>query len=386
MELQSAAGDPPKSGPFQAGLNQSWRAAGRASYVPPWTPGSGAQWQPLRGRPKFRSVEACEREEWTLVTWRKDKSEEPVASPLLCKSWRCRRCAKWRGAIDWARVSKAVTSRPWWLYVVLTFDPADCRDKWDAYRVAGARWDHGLRRSIERQIAGFVAELFGPTEDRLVYLQTWERHASGWPHCNVMISSDRLQTLVEAWGVERRQHGKRGRFCLFPKRWRRWFREKAVAAGFGRSVWVEVIDQSSHEAMANYLLKIAKELTGATDKKGNQSPLDAPRHFRRIRASHKLLPPPPKGSGEWTGHLFRSPIARELLDTSGIAPRPSKEPGECPAATRVSFGTVELWLQREADERARHWALPPKPLDPLNALLPELEEVEQSLENQGRHW
>ena len=38
---------------------------------------------------------------------------EPVRRRFLCGSWRCRRCARWRGALDWARCAAAVSSRGW---------------------------------------------------------------------------------------------------------------------------------------------------------------------------------------------------------------------------------------------------------------------------------
>jgi hypothetical protein len=43
------------------------------------------------------------------------------------------------------------------------------------------------------------------------------------------------------------------------------------------------------DAMCGYLVKTAKELIGAAGK--NQIPINAPRHFRRLRASRGLLPP-----------------------------------------------------------------------------------------------
>lgn len=64
--------------------------------------------------------------------------------------------------------------------------------------------------------------------------------------------------------------------------------EAAPASGFGRRVWVEVVDSS--EAMAAYLVKVAEEFSRSAFKVGDQRPLGAPRHFRRMRASRGLLP------------------------------------------------------------------------------------------------
>lgn len=352
----------------------------------PWAPGTGEEWRPLEGRARFRSIDACEREEWTIATWRKDGTGEPVISPLLCGSWRCRRCGRWRGAVDWARIAKGVQSRPWWLYVVVTFDPAECADRWTAFRRAGELWDHRLRRSIERRLEDFAGTLFPPAEDRLEYVQTWERHRNGWPHANVLLTSQRLRALVEAWGVLEREHGKNGRTCQFPKRFRSWLRERAMAAGFGRSIWVEVIDTSDGgAAMANYLLKLAVELTGAPNKKGNQSPVNAPRHFRRIRASRNLLPSPRAKSGEWTGELLRAPYARELLTLEGKEPRGLRETGRPREGLEVPRGQVEEWLTLQAREQARRWALAPslkvEVENPIMRAFPRLEDLRKSLEN-----
>jgi hypothetical protein len=54
-------------------------------------------------------------------------------------------------------------------------------------------------------------------------------------------------------------------------------------------VWVEIVD--SGESMAAYLVKVAHEFSSSRFKVGDQRPLGAPRHFRRLRASRGLLPP-----------------------------------------------------------------------------------------------
>lgn len=314
--------------------------------APPWSPGCDRPWSPLAGRARFRSVEACEREDWTLAVWRRDGEGDAKLSPLLCGSWRCRRCAAWRGAVDWSRVSKGVTSRSWWLYLVLTFDPRDWSDKFEAFRGAGQAWDHNLRRWIERRCG------------RQAYVQTWERHASGWPHCNVLVSSAGLEADLDAAGVVVRRHGKTGRSCKFSPAWRQAFGQAAVRAGFGRAVWTEIIDQrAGGEAMSNYLLKLAKELTGATSKKGGQSPVNAPRHFRRIRASRGLLPPAAKSSGEWTGQLLTLPEARtrRILATGEVDPGP-RRPGGRPAGIALPRADLETLLEARAKSIAAAWS------------------------------
>lgn len=57
--------------------------------------------------------------------------------------------------------------------------------------------------------------------------------------------------------------------------------------------------------MAGYLVKLARELTGSARK--DQVPVDAPSHFRRLRASRGLLPAAFTGSGEYTGEMRQKP-------------------------------------------------------------------------------
>jgi hypothetical protein len=53
--------------------------------------------------------------------------------------------------------------------------------------------------------------------------------------------------------------------------------------------WVEIVD--SPRDVSAYLVKVANEISQATFKEGDQRPLGAPAHFRRIRASKGTLPP-----------------------------------------------------------------------------------------------
>lgn len=305
----------------------------------------------MPGRRELSSVRACETEAWSLAFWKRDlmQAEGVSVAPLLCGSWRCRRCAWFRGAVDWARCSKGISSRPWWLYLVLTFDPRLYVDRWDAYRAAGDCWDHGLRRSLERSFGKFV------------YLQTWERHRNGWPHCNVVLSGDGLERAHEESGTVRRRARRSPRLCKFSPSIRQRVLTLAERAGFGTgSLWCEVIDTTDGgEAMANYLVKLAKELTGAAHKKGCQAPIDAPRHFRRIRASRGLLPAP-VSSNEWTGQMIPSNLGKRLrIEASGELDAPRREPGQRPNPVGITFARFAeetLELERRAREDSRSWA------------------------------
>lgn len=307
-----------------------------------WQPGEPlSRWEPLRGRPHLASVNACEREAWSVALWPRSgpsDARQPVRIPFRCGSWRCRRCAAWRGAVDFRRCAAGVTSRPWWVYAVLTFDPRLGTDQWEAFRTVGKMWDDSLRESLRAKVGRFE------------YLQTWERTLRGWPHVNLVLSGDQLRSWVEGDGVVRRWHPRARRECLLPQRWRRWFRDAAVRAGFGKVVWAEVLAPTARQAMAGYLCKLSAELVGAAGKKGDQSPVQAPPHFRRFRASRGLLPPPPKGKGEWTGTLL--PGRCVAMDS------PARRPGERPMGEPISWETVaaiQRRMQSEAADMADRW-------------------------------
>lgn len=116
------------------------------------------------------------------------------------------------------------------------------------------------------------------------YIQTWEVHKSGYPHVHIAISNVKIYLECEKDAI---------------RNFHRLMMEDAVACGFGRIGWLEPI--RDEVAMAGYLGKLARELTG---EKGNyQVPVDAPSRFRRLRASVRLLPPPIKNP-DMTGCLL----------------------------------------------------------------------------------
>lgn len=277
------------------------------------TAGVGETWSdPVDGRLRQKSVQACERGLWAMLSWPTEagrEGHEYEVRPFRCGSWRCRRCGWWTARDDYRRVEAGALSRSWWLYLVLTFDPKDWRSPWDAYTGAYELWHDGLRKRLQRAYG------------RVEYVQTWERHVrtSRYPHVNVLLTGDGLREEVIAQGIEdrfddRAGHG-RGRWCRFP-RWRTsWLAQAAPAVGFGRRVWAEVIDAPA--AMAWYLVKAAHDLADARFKVGDQTPIGAPPGFRRFRASHGLLPPRAKGDGTRTGAIVTEPVSAYLDQATG---------------------------------------------------------------------
>jgi hypothetical protein len=224
---------------------------------------------------------------------------------------------------DYRRVERAATSRGWWLYLVLTFDPSQWENPWKAYKDAARLWDKRLRRMLERAYG------------RLDYLQTWERTRRGWPHLNLLLRSDALQDHVRSL-VDRRvwiQEGDHGRGRLaHATGWRPWIADRAPRAGFGKRVWVEIVDNKA--AMGAYLVKVATEFSRSAFKDGDQRPLGAPPHFRRIRASRGLLPPRMKldvirrvdrATGEVSYALREVPADTKSQTTAVLLNRPFAE-------------------------------------------------------------
>jgi hypothetical protein len=197
-------------------------------------------------------------------------------APYRCRSWRhAGPCRLWCGACDFVRVRDAVSKFADWSYVVLTFRRDDQADPWLQYRQAYFCWNR-LRTKMYR------------TFGRFRYIQTWERFQKGGCHVNLLVSNRQLLDNLMYYNDP-----------VCPP----WFQLHGQDAGFGWRCWGEPLT-GKPDAIAGYLTKLARELTGAGQK--GQIPLDAPRHFRRLRASRKTLPP--RRKSDWTGRLVFSEI------------------------------------------------------------------------------
>lgn len=231
----------------------------------------------VQERGRLLYVAACAAKAWTLVTWKRDDPSKWVMRRFRCRSWRHEGdCRLWKGAQDFVRCREAISSRPGWVYVVLTFDPK----RWpggpfEAFSGSGKSWNR-LRSNLTRRYG------------KLDYLQTWEATKKGWPHVNILIHNPKILSMD--W-----------------REFRQDLKRRAVQAGFGEVLWVEPVRDK--EAMAGYLTKLARELVGAVRK--DQVPVNAPRHFRRIRASRGLLPKVFKNA-DYTGVLLQKPL--ELVE------------------------------------------------------------------------
>lgn len=221
----------------------------------------------------MRSMDACQNDEWSIVTWRKGEGESPKAQPFRCRSWRHEgACRDLCGACDFARVAQALSEHSHWTYLVLTYPAREWPNKAELFRFGVTHWARLRKRYIRE---------FGP----MLYIQTWEVHKSGYPHVNVVVSNEELHVRATA------DHLRLRKDFLDPA---------SHAVGFGFTKWCEPLRNS--QAMAGYITKLGLELTGAHHK--NQVPVNAPKHFRRIRASKGLLPKRFKDD-TITGQLFK---------------------------------------------------------------------------------
>lgn len=213
--------------------------------------------------PVSKSVSMCETGSHYFILRDPAKPKKLIFKPFRCKSWRHGgSCQRFRGAQDFVRVSDGILSRgDRWVYLVLTFARPVGFTAWDAYLDGVRRWQK-LNQRLGRR--------FGPIE----YVQTWEKHQKGFPHVNVVIHNRAIWESCQGDG------------------WRSWRQElipHLLETGFGRVVHVEPLRPDTGAGLAGYLTKLSRELTGAGPK--NQTPIDAPPNFRRLRASQGLLPP-----------------------------------------------------------------------------------------------
>lgn len=233
--------------------------------------------QSVTDRPlRLRYVEACADQSWHLEIWKRSNPGRHLFIPYTCRSWRCRgRCQLWKGAQDFVRVSEGMAKRDDWVSVVFSYDQKCWVNSWKMYRGGLHLWDR-FRKRFRREWGKFD------------YVQTWEAHKSGKPHVNVAVGNRAFWlACMDDWKAVRRT----------------WVRPHAMSSGFGPVVWVKTI--YDRDGMAGYLTKLARELTGSAVK--DQTPYNAPPHFRRLRASHGLLPKPFKDP-DIEGVLHKCPI------------------------------------------------------------------------------
>lgn len=228
-------------------------------------------------------VGACMTQGWHLELRKRDGSDPSLLRvPFRCRSWRhAGDCREWCGACDFVRCQKAILENPFWTYMVFTYPKREWPLVSQLFRFGVVSWAR-MRKRIQREFGSFK------------YIQTWEVHKSGYPHVNVVVSNQALHAAAEATPTIIKQE---------------WLEPALVECGFGKISHLEPMKDGTR--MAGYLVKMAKELTGATVK--NQIPVNAPKGFRRLRASKGLLEPRHR-PGEYTGRIVPCPLTALQAD------------------------------------------------------------------------
>lgn len=254
---------------------------------------------------QLRYISACEHGLWHLMIHPKEDNSSPKPVIWKCRSWRhAGECRMYKGAQDFCRVRDAIEDWSHWVYVVLTFSQKEWWD-WKAQYYCSAAYWSCLRLRLRRKYG------------KIPYIQTWERHKKQGIHANVLLTHWEIHQQVSLDYA--RNGGNHDAIFQDKNSWvKAVLSPMAESCGFGPRCSAQPLSNNNNGAMANYLVKLATELTGAGVK--NQIPVDAPPHFRRLRASPKLLPPVMRG--DMSGYLVCLPMERILPDGEIIPCKP----------------------------------------------------------------
>lgn len=222
-------------------------------------------------------IRRCQEKAWTVALQSRSNPDERAFVCYACKSWRCvGDCARANAAQWFARLKTSFERSPsWWVFVTLTMDPKRARSRKELYRQLSRAW--GLFRKRVKFTYGY--------ENFVLCVEMSERQ--GVPHVHAMIQSRELYSAVEREGAVRVH---------------RWLKRSAMESGFGFKCHLS--NARDRDAVSGYFVKAAgmsAELSDAGEK--GQLPVDAPKGFRRIRASKGFIVPKLK-SEKWTGQLL----------------------------------------------------------------------------------
>lgn len=289
-----------------------------------------------------KSVFACVLGAWSFVTVDRETGELAVHR-FRCRSWRCTSCRYQVAKGDFARILAALDGKTGagrdWILLTLTFDPSRYDSRWDAYKAGGRAWQM-LRQRLARRWGGRA------NPAKIGYVAVWEQHASGWPHVHLAVSCPEMAQEIRRRGLcDRSEHpwGPTRWDARAGKRVPNWawkvdvLDELAQACGFGRVSDVQ-FPRASAGGVAGYFAKLCGELVGCFD----QRPVQAPKGFRRLRSSRRMLPPRHQPSGRYLGKLVQRTCQALLrLPETCPAPRPGRRskswpPPQAPATSLPS--------------------------------------------------
>lgn len=190
-----------------------------------------------------------------------------------CNSWRCTSCAPKVCYDQGERIRKAMEKDGRNFFFCVFTLPGKLRDM----EVPLTSIFQGLKASFNKLLKRY-ARAFG---EKLTFAVIIEAHASGYPHLNVLCTSEHLHSLDEQG---------RKRFL------RGWLKPNLLTSGFGVMATLErPIDAA---AVSHYIAKTGNapshEKISREASKISQLPFHAPKNFRRFRSSRGFLPPPEK--------------------------------------------------------------------------------------------
>lgn len=319
-----------------------------------------------------RSIIACVNDSWSYFVFKKANlppaiimheggrprvpiftlnGMEGIMLPFRCKSWRCPKCRPWVFKRDFSRIMTALESRKRWAVAVLTVN----QKKWISGKASS--YDNLWRpcQRLRQRLTRVLGEM-------VEYVSIVEQHLEGWPHVNYALTWRTLEEM-DAENV-----------ADYLAKVERWLKDNAPECGIGYEVYCKPM--ASMKAIARYFTDKSlgqlgngpgeadpdnaaalKRLTAEINKTG-QLPLEAPLGFRRIRATHGLLPAIRKGNGEWSGCIYdpskdpekgglgrrgapvqaaRSDVAR---GARGAAPPEGRPPAKRAARRKIEHFTV----------------------------------------------
>src|SRR5690242_11542378 len=149
-------------------------------------------------RYKAGSATACKARAWSVRQVNRQTGEIRLL-PFRCRSWRCSRCAPQVNARDATRIETALGGLRLdeLVFVTLTFDPK----RWKS---AESAWLHSKdcwKRLTDRLRYRYGCGKGRARENaRIVYVQTWEQHANGWPHVHALVHCPALAQDVRRQG------------------------------------------------------------------------------------------------------------------------------------------------------------------------------------------
>jgi len=324
--------------------------------------------------PKY--INACRVGAWSIVTWPVADPSEVKFRKFKCRSWRHEgECSRWKGAQDFARIASALKeNRGSWTYIVQTFArDREFRNPYEAYKGLYFCWAKQRKRIFRKWKDFKYITLVEKHRDR-TDKETGEI-IQGWPHLNILIRNEALAKACagDGWKSVRRN----------------WLEPVAKACGFGMRTWIEPVRGS--EKMAGYFVKLCG--TAGELSKPSQSPDNAPKNFRRLRASQGLLPLPYKNP-DFTGCLEKEPLEIvehrwEMVKENGMKRMTDSHTGKCfqvatakeiQAKFKIATSTLFRWQRSGMPViKMGYWSY--YPVAKVRAWL----KVNQPIKNTGRY-